>query len=199
MNPSLTLKDIDFFYEHDYPLISHFSYTFDPGTATAIVGSSGSGKTTLLHIIAGLVSPERGAVSISNSWGDKNFSFIFSNPFLIGELDVFANIYLGLEQPTLIQSGLEDLMKIFDISSVLRHYPAMLSSGQQQRIAVLRAIVRKSAFVLADEPTAHLDKHRGLLLMQKTLELLREQKRGFICVTHDQTLLPLFDHVITLG
>ena len=77
----------------------------------------------------------------------------------------------------------------------MNHYPHQLSSGQQQRVCILRGLIKKSEFILADEPTAHLDKKRSYQVMDLLTEYLKEQGRGLICVTHDLHLESFFDRV----
>jgi len=210
MKVTLSLDRISFLYEQDYPLIADLSYSFEPGMSTAIVGTSGSGKTTLLHLIAGLIQPCKGSIilnshdlhSLSNTLKNKllteSFSFVFSTPFLIPELDVMSNIFLGQKVPDLNSDFFQNILEIFDLKNKLNSYPTTLSSGQQQRVSVLRGLMRPSSFVLADEPTAHLDKQRGVLLMKQFIDILKKQQRGLICVTHDPDLLPMFDCVLEL-
>jgi ABC-type lipoprotein export system ATPase subunit len=211
MNTMLSLNDLSFFYESDYPLIKDLSYLFDQHSATAIVGPSGCGKTTLLHLIAGLIEPHKGSVVIEGQILStltatkrtqllaETFSFVFSRPFLIQELTVFENIYLGQSLSQDQRVFFEEQLACFDLADKLHHYPSVLSSGQQQRVCVLRALMRPSLCILADEPTAHLDKSRSVLLMKHMIEVLKAQNRGLICVTHDLNLIPLFDRVLQLG
>ena len=209
MIPSLYLDQVSFYYEDDYPLFENLSLQFDPVQATAIVGPSGCGKTTLLHLLAGILNPHKGTVAL----GDKvfqnmslvrkealifdSFSFIFSSAFLIPELTVQQNIELGLIHS--LNQEQKAMISTFNLADKLSCYPEMLSSGQQQRVSVLRALLRPSYYVLADEPTAHLDTQRSHDLIPQLIKALKLQKRGFICVTHDRSLLTFFDNVIDLG
>lgn len=198
----IVLEELSFRHEVDYPLISSLSYVFKTPQHYAIVGPSGCGKTTLLHLIGSLIVPDSGKCFYHQDTpptGRPHFSYVFTRPFLIRELSVYNNIVLGLSPDSSDKELLLELLERFDIAGYQQHYPDQLSSGQQQRVAVLRALLRKSEFVLADEPAAHLDLARGTVLMEQMQSVLREQNRGLICVTHQQQWLSLFDDVLELS
>lgn len=197
----LFVNNIDFRHEADYPLIENFSYCFNAEKHYAIIGPSGCGKTTLLHLISGLITPFEGSLSYEKTSQYNNrekFSFIFTRPFLLRELTIYDNITLGLCANQVDKQLLNSLLERFEMSSYINYYPEQLSSGQQQRIAVIRSLIRESDFVLADEPAAHLDAERGNILMKEIHQVLREQKRGLICVTHQQYWLQYFDECLEL-
>jgi ABC-type lipoprotein export system ATPase subunit len=197
----ISIKNLCFRHEKDYPLIEDLSYTFDSNKHYAIIGPSGCGKTTLLHLIAGLIQADSGLCQYAQS-SDKTilplFSFVFTRPFLIREISVYNNIVMGLDKKHIERSLLDSLVQRFNIESYLDYYPEQLSTGQQQRVAVIRALIRPSHFVIADEPAAHLDFERGSILMQEMQKVLKEQQRGLICVTHQLQWIAFFDSVIEL-
>lgn len=196
----IILENICFRHEPDYPLIEELSYQFKLPGHYAIVGPSGCGKTSLLHLIAGLFPPNSGQCSgVEGSSQRERFSFVFTRPFLIRELNIYENIVLGLRKNQVNQQLLNFLLHVFDVEALQKYYPDQLSSGQQQRVSVIRALLRDSDCVLADEPAAHLDLARGTTLMTEMQKILREQHRGLICVTHQKDWLGLFDHVLELS
>ncbi len=206
MKSTIEFEKVTFSYENDYPLFDGLSLLIHQDENIAVMGSSGCGKTTFLHMIAGLVHPSAGRVKINNTSlyeladykRDKlirnHFSFIFSSPFLIKELSIEENLLLGTLRSTLSKKE-KDLIELFDIHTLLNNYPHQLSSGQQQRVCILRGLMKKSDFILADEPTAHLDKKRSYEVMGVVREYLKEQGRGLVCVTHDPTLEAFFDRI----
>lgn len=198
----IIIQNLSFRHEADYPLIDNFSYNFGSNKHYAIIGPSGCGKTTLLHLIAGLTVPHDGSCEYKNQESSpkrQRFAYIFTRPFLIRELSIYDNITMGLRAEEVCAELLHSLLALFDIASYLNYFPDQLSSGQQQRVAVIRALMRDSDFVLADEPAAHLDFERGTVLMQQMQYVLRQQKRGLICVTHQHQWLHFFDNVIELS
>lgn len=198
----IIIQDLSFRHEADYPLIDSFSYQFSSDKHYAIIGPSGCGKTTLLHLIAGLTAPLSGSCQykMTETQSERQkFAYIFTRPFLLRELSVYDNITMGLRANEICADLLHSLLERFEIASYLKYFPEQLSSGQQQRVAVIRALIRESDFVLADEPAAHLDFERGTVLMDQMHNVLREQKRGLICVTHQPQWLHFFDNVIELS
>jgi putative ABC transport system ATP-binding protein len=160
------------------------------GEIVSVVGPSGCGKSTLLSILGVLDSPTEGTYTLNGqSVANLDFAqrarirkwevgFIFQSFNLIGDLTVFENVELPLtyrsvtsaERKLCVQEALERV----DIGHGARHYPAQLSSGQQQRVAVARALAGKPAILLADEPTGNLDSKNGAAVMQLLSELHRE-------------------------
>lgn len=198
----IIIENLSFRHEPDYPLIEYFSYEFCSDKHYAIIGPSGCGKTTLLHVIAGLTAPLSGSCKYKKNQLNierQEFAYIFTRPFLLRELNIYDNITMGLRPDEVCADLLHSLLERFDIVNYLKYFPEQLSSGQQQRVSVIRALVRESDFVLADEPAAHLDFERGTVLIEQMQNVLREQKRGLICVTHQQQWLHFFDNVIELS
>ncbi|HNN34692.1 MAG TPA: ATP-binding cassette domain-containing protein [Ottowia sp.] len=166
----------------------------------AIVGASGSGKSTLLSIIAGLDTPTRGTVRIA---GDDLFAvsedaraalrarrigFVFQSFQLLGNLTALENVMLPLELAGRrdARAAATEMLARVGLAERLRHYPKVLSGGEQQRVALARAFVLHPAVLLADEPTGSLDHATGEKVMALMFELNREQGTTLVLVTHDR-------------
>jgi ABC-type lipoprotein export system ATPase subunit len=167
-----------------------------------ILGQSGSGKTTLLHILAGLIRPTAGKVVINDQdlgalsgvrldrFRGKSIGFVPQQLHLIGSLNVRANLALarylaGLQAD---EARIARVLGDLGIADKAEAFPAALSHGQAQRVAVARAVINAPSVLLADEPTANLDDFHS----EKTIELLENQARSvgalLIIATHDQRL-----------
>ena len=168
----------------------------------AIVGASGSGKSTLLSIIAGLDTPTRGTVRIA---GDDLFAvsedaraalrarrigFVFQSFQLLGNLTALENVMLPLELAGRrdARAAATEMLARVGLAERLRHYPKVLSGGEQQRVALARAFVVHPAVLLADEPTGSLDHATGEKVMELMFALNREQGTTLVLVTHDRAI-----------
>lgn len=186
--------------------------TIQKDSFTAIVGRSGSGKTTLLNILGGLEAPTSGVVQFGNSdiysltdsaraaFRRKHIGYVFQFFNLIPELTVYDNIclpsYLDYADPD--ASFLEEIMDKLGLISKMGKYPAELSGGEQQRVAVARALSRKPDIILADEPTGNLDRKTGDELMQVLLLSQRYFNQTILLVTHNLELAHTAQRIITL-
>ena len=186
------------------------------GEVTALVGASGSGKSTLLTIAAGLQAATDGDVifegkNLSTMKQDeirqiraKEFGFIFQSshlvPFLTSEeqlvlmLDV-ANSKLSKKEK---QAEARRVLKLVGMENRKDAYPASLSGGEKQRIAISRAIIHQPAMLFADEPTASLDSKRSKEVMQLIQDLTRKLKITTLLVTHEEEMLEFADQIITM-
>ncbi|MGA8479649.1 MAG: ABC transporter ATP-binding protein [Chthoniobacterales bacterium] len=181
------------------------------GEALFLCGVSGAGKTTLLYTLAGLERPEAGEVVFE---GHKLYSrgsaedarirntrmgFIFQSYFLLPELTALENALL----PSLIRHRQrEDLAKEYlervGLGERMQHLPSELSGGEQQRVAIARALVNDPAIIFADEPTGNLDTANGDAIMDLLLELVREQQKTLIVVTHETRLAALGNRQVNM-
>ncbi len=180
-------------------ILHEIDFTLPPRRSVAIVGASGSGKSTLLSIIAGLDTPTSGTVRLA---GRNLFSldedaraqlrgellgFVFQSFQLLGNLDALENVMLPLElqgRPDARAAATEMLRRV-GLGERLRHYPRVLSGGEQQRVALARAFVVEPAILLADEPTGSLDFATGETVMALMFDLNREAGTTLVLVTHD--------------
>jgi ABC-type sugar transport system ATPase subunit len=175
----------------------------------AIVGPSGSGKSTLLRLIAGLESPSAGSVWIGgrdvSSLGprERDVAMVFQHPALYPYLSVFDNLAFGLRSRGMprheLKARVEETAEILGLKEVLRRRPQTLSGGQRQRVALGRAIVRRPAVFLLDEPLSALDTPLRASIRSELLSLHRRLGATMIHVTHDQAeALAMGDHVAVM-
>jgi ABC-type lipoprotein export system ATPase subunit len=168
------------------------------GESVFLCGASGAGKTTLLYTLAGLETPEAGTVEFEGQslYGlsgnalarlrNKHMGFVFQSYFLLPELTALENILL----PALIRGKSElargrDLLQRVGLSERIDHLPAELSGGEQQRVAVARALANQPSIILADEPTGNLDVKNSALVFDLLTRLAKENGQAVILVTHN--------------
>jgi putative ABC transport system ATP-binding protein len=181
------------------------------GEVIALLGPSGSGKSTFLTAV-GLINPPTsgqvliggklvldGGVAKTNlrTFRRKHIGFVFQKSNLIPFLTAVENVIVLLEldgqsHRTARKRALE-LLDYLGVADRANNLPSMLSGGQQQRVAVARAIANRPSVILADEPTAALDSHRGRQVMELFSQVAHEQNAGVIVVTHDHRALDVFD------
>ena len=173
-----------------------------PGEAVAIVGASGSGKSTLLGLLAGLDVPSTGRVALDGhdlfsldedgraALRAKLLGFVFQSFHLLPALNAQENVMLPLELAG--NAGAASLalamLERVGLSERLRHYPKVLSGGEQQRVALARAFVMKPKLLLADEPTGNLDAATGAGIIELLFQLNAEAGTTLLLVTHDEAL-----------
>ena len=188
----------------------HFSLA--PRESAAIVGASGSGKSTLLALIAGLDTPTQGTVRVAGTdlfaldedgraaLRARHMGFVFQSFQLMGNLTALENVMLPLELQGRADARAlaADMLARVGLSERLRHYPRLLSGGEQQRVALARAFVVKPALLLADEPTGSLDVATGERVMALMFELQREQGTTLVLVTHDRDIAARCDRQIRI-
>ncbi len=174
----------------------------------AVLGPSGSGKSTLLHIIGTLDRPSSGEVRLDGEnpfaldepkladFRNRRIGFVFQDHHLLPQCSVLENTLLPTIAEGATQSADVDrarmLLERVGLANRLDHRPAELSGGERQRVAVARALVRKPALLLADEPTGNLDRATATSVANLLLELQREESTLMIVVTHSQELAGLF-------
>jgi predicted ABC-type transport system involved in lysophospholipase L1 biosynthesis ATPase subunit len=174
--------------------------------AVFLVGASGAGKTTLLYTLAGLERPEEGTVEfegqrlytgssqVQAQIRNTQMGFVFQSYFLLPELTALENVMLpGMIGGSVRASAAEESLRAVGLGERLQHLPAELSRGEQQRVAISRALVNDPAIVFADEPTGNLDSKTGDAIMDLLLSLARERKKTLLVVTHDPRLAALGD------
>jgi putative ABC transport system ATP-binding protein len=183
------------------------------GEVVALLGPSGSGKSTFLTAV-GLINPPTsgqvvigGRLVLDGPHGRTNLSkfrrqhmgFIFQKSNLIPFLNARENVQIALQLNGQTRGvARRRAMKLLDYLGVAdraRNYPSMLSGGQQQRVAVARALANEPSVILADEPTAALDSHRGRQVMELFAKVAHENGAGVVVVTHDQRALDVFDTI----
>ncbi len=187
---------------HETVVLSDITMSVSAGDSVAIVGPSGSGKSTLLNIIGTLDKASSGNLYFNNqdvtqlsetetaSFRNKNLGFVFQQHHLLPQCNVLENVLL----PTLVSPGAEknerakELLDMVGLSEHMAHLPAQLSGGEQQRVAVVRAMINNPELILADEPTGSLDQDNSEKLCDLLVNLNTDNSVTLIVVTHSSDL-----------
>lgn len=211
----LELKNITKSYG-DQLILSDVSFQVKEKELVSILGPSGSGKSTLLQII-GLLNPaDSGSILLDDvectnlnekeliAFRNRKLGFVFQFHNLLGEFSCEENIKMPLliREKILIDAQLELFDKIINklsISDLIKKYPSQLSGGEQQRVAVARALINQPKILLADEPTGNLDNKNAVNLYELFLELKEDWKQCIIMVTHNENLTKQSDQIIYLN
>lgn len=184
------------------------------GEMVAIVGPSGAGKSTLLHLLGGLDQPSSGTIHYDNralyqfreeelaDFRNRHIGFVFQFHHLLPEFSALENAMMpALIQHRAVHEARRDAQQLLSdvgLGDRLHHRPGELSGGEQQRVAVVRALVNAPDVVLADEPTGNLDQAMGQSLQQLLRRLNKERGHTFIIVTHDREFAAQMDRAISL-
>lgn len=183
------------------------------GEQIALIGPSGSGKSTLLHIIGGVIEADRGQIKLEgkeiqklnakekDAFRAKYIGYIFQDFHLIPSLTAEENVRLAVNLDKDKRKWTEQIGTWFHrvgLSSKLTAYPHELSRGQQQRVALIRALIHQPDIILADEPTGSLDQQTGNDMMTLLLELCSMNQTTLLCVTHDLRLANKFEKTLTM-
>ena len=187
----------------------------NPKTITSIIGSSGSGKSTLLHIIAGLDKIDSGLVEWQGDditqWDDEKIAtfrnteigFIFQFHHLLPEFSAIENVMI----PAIIHGKSEkesnrlakELLDEFELGHRIEHRPNQLSGGEQQRVAMARALINTPALILADEPTGNLDEKNSSTVLKYLLSLRDRFNVSILMVTHDMSITEDGDFIFEMN
>ena len=194
--------------------VDRVSFAVYPGEFVALVGPSGSGKTSMLAMLAGLLHPTEGAIEIGGEdlgamsdarrtrFRGQAIGFAFQSNNLVPYLNALENVELMLRlngrRDREARRRAKELLDRLGLGDRLKNYPEQLSGGQQQRVAIARALIHEPAVVLADEPTASLDTERANQVVRIFSELIHEQQRAGIMVTHDLRMCRYVDRVIQM-
>ncbi|RMH80658.1 MAG: ABC transporter ATP-binding protein [Acidobacteria bacterium] len=182
------------------------------GEMVGLMGPSGSGKSTLLHMVAGLEKPTKGKIYLfGQDIGDfdedrlseirqKYIGFIFQFYYLLEDFTVFENLTLigrmaGQREP---EKKALDILNYLRLSHRLKHRPSELSGGEQQRVAIGRALILEPRLLLADEPTGNLDIEEGKRIFELFLRLKEEKGLSLLVATHNEELRTYFDRIYRL-
>jgi len=190
------------------------SLTLHAGELTLLMGPSGSGKTTLLSILGCILAPTEGDVIIDGqsvkglgpealaALRRQHLGFIFQSYNLFPTLSALENVRLALDVRGIrgqeAQVRAEQALRDVGLGHRLRSYPRNLSGGEQQRVAVARALAGAPSVILADEPTAALDSENGQSVMQLLSEIAKDKSRAVLAVTHDSRTLAFADRIVTI-
>ena len=186
-------------------------FSLEEKTQVALRGESGSGKTTLLNLIAGILKPDSGDISISGrkisslneSQRDRtradSIGYIFQTFNLLQGYSALENVLLGMSfGPGADREFALALLKRVGLAGKTKHYPRQLSTGQQQRVAVARALANRPKLVLADEPTGNLDHQNSREVLQLIREACSENGAALLLVSHDREVLAQFETIFDL-
>jgi len=195
-------------------VLKGIDFDVEQGEIVSIVGKSGAGKTTFLQIMGTLLKADEGSISILGTdvcslkekelaaFRNKNIGFVFQFHQLLPEFTALENVCLPalLQGKTLKQSEehAKELLDFLNMSQRMTHKPSELSGGEQQRVAVARAIMNSPAVVFADEPSGNLDSHNKTELHELLLRLRDTFDQTFVIVTHDDNLAAISDRVIQM-
>ena len=193
---SIIFENVDKSYDGINNVIENMSFQIEHGEFVVLIGSSGCGKTTILNMIAGLEDITKGNLYIDDKISneeepkDRNIAMIFQNYALYPHMTVYENIAFPLKNknvdPKTINAKILDIASKLEISELLKRKPFQLSSGQKQRVAIGRAMIREPKIFLMDEPLSNLDTSLRNQLKQEIKILHNELGSTVIYVTHDQ-------------
>ncbi len=200
--------------ERERTVLRGASLAVGRGEWLALLGRSGSGKSTLLNLISGIDLPDRGEVAVAGTplnrlperertlFRRDNIGFVFQFYNLIPTLTVEENLLLPLELAGRLTRAhhdmARDLLEQVGLAERGRSYPDRLSGGEQQRIAVARALIHRPALVLADEPTGNLDADTGRQVLDLFERLVRRTGTTMVLVTHSGEVARLADRIMTI-
>jgi len=193
-------------------VLKNINFNIKDNSFNIIYGQSGSGKSTLLNILTGLQKPTSGQVKFDGedvySYSSNRLAqfranrvgFVYQQNFWVKSLNVIENValplyFLGYSRKKSVILAKQALERV-GMSSYIKKYPVMLSGGEQQRIAMARAISSDPMFIIADEPTGNLDSTNGDKIMDLLQECHERFKRTIVLVTHNMEYLPMADHLL---
>jgi len=211
----IRLKDIRFGYAPGSFSLDVPSFQVEPSRHVALIGPSGSGKSTLLNLLAGILEPHKGTVHVGgrkvNGQSDaarrafrlQHVGMIFQSFALLPYLTVQDNVLvpLRLGGQTINQDAhtrTQTLLKAVGLSGLEARHPGQLSQGEQQRVAICRALINQPEVVLADEPTGNLDHDNATSVLDLMIEQVKQSGATLIMSTHDRALFSTFDEVIDI-
>ena len=186
----------------------------DKGEIVTIVGASGAGKSTLLQIIGTLEKADKGEVIINGqnvsamsqkklaAFRNKNIGFVFQFHHLLPEFTALENIcipaYIAGISKSVALNKANQLLEYLNLTERANHKPSMLSGGEQQRVAVARALINDPAVILADEPSGNLDSQNAKELHELFFKLREQTGQTFVIVTHNPDLAKMADRTLTI-
>jgi lipoprotein-releasing system ATP-binding protein len=190
------------------------SISIDKGEVISIVGASGAGKTTLLHILGTLDRASNGTLEINGTsiaslndkkladFRNKNIGFVFQFHHLLPEFTALENVcipaFIAGTSKTVAEEKAKELLHFLGLTERINHKPSELSGGEQQRVAVARALINNPAVVLADEPSGNLDSTTAKELHQLFFTLREKFNQTFVIVTHNEELANMADRKLVM-
>jgi lipoprotein-releasing system ATP-binding protein len=184
------------------------------GEIVSIIGASGAGKSTLLHILGSLDKPDAGTITLNNqridllkgkqlaAFRNNHIGFIFQFHHLLPEFSAIENVcipgWIGGKNKSATEKKAKELLATLGLANRLENKPGQLSGGEQQRVAVARALINNPAIIMADEPTGNLDSANAEDLHQLFIQLRNQFNQTFLIVTHNETLAQQSDRVLQM-
>jgi lipoprotein-releasing system ATP-binding protein len=184
------------------------------GEIVSMVGPSGSGKSTLLHILGTLDEPAEGEIRLKNrelhslkgkslaAFRNQHIGFVFQFHHLLPEFTALENVcipgWIAAGRKSVIETRARELLETLGVGHRMENKPAALSGGEQQRVAVCRALINSPDIIFADEPTGNLDSANAKELHQLFFELRDKFNQTFLVVTHNETLAEMSDRVVRM-
>lgn len=198
----------------DLKVLKGLDFKAEKGELVSIVGASGAGKTTFLQILGTLENPDQGELYIRDTavfdlkpkklaqFRNDHIGFIFQFHHLLPEFTAVENVcipgFIGKRKKTEVEKRALELLNYLGLKDRINHKPSELSGGEQQRVAVARALINNPALILADEPTGNLDSKNADELHQLFLDLKTEFGNTFIVITHNKELADIADRKLTM-
>ncbi len=211
MENIITARNIDRCFKvggEDFYAVRNVNIDIEKGTLTILKGRSGSGKTTLLNIISALDEPTAGEVifdgkilaEMSDSEKEeirrKEIGFVFQSVALIPIMNAYENVDFGMRLAECegdYEERITNTLKLVGMDERMSHMPGQMSGGEQQRIAIARAVAHKPKVIFADEPTGALDTESGIKVMKLFRRLIEKEGITIVMTTHDPNLMELGD------
>lgn len=195
-------------------VLKGINLTIEKGEIVAIMGASGAGKTTLLQIIGTLLKPDSGIIKLNNTdvinlrdkylakFRNQNIGFVFQFHHLLPEFTALENVcipaFVGKTPRHLAESKAQEILKFLNLDDRLEHKPNELSGGEQQRVAVARALINNPDVILADEPSGNLDTKNKKELHNLFFSLRDKYDQTIVIVTHDKNLANMSDRMLNI-
>ena len=193
--------------EHEQRALDHVDLSLEEGQFIVILGPSGAGKSTLLNLLGGLDSPTEGTILVNGKdistltanelaeYRAASVGFVFQSYNLIPTLTVIENVALVKEiAPKPLSS--HDMLRAVGLEDHMHSFPSELSSGEQQRVSIARALAKNPSILLCDEPTGALDSETGVMVLKLLLSMARDMGKTIIIVTHNQNIARMADLVV---
>lgn len=215
LKPAIAVQNLDHFFGHGElkkQVLFEIDLAIQKGEIVILTGPSGSGKTTLLSLMGGLRSPQSGSLKMLDVelvkaephtalQSRRQCGYIFQAHNLHSSLTALENVMMGLEVHGCYtrserQKQALEILDLVGLGQRVNYYPENLSGGQKQRVAIARALVSHPQILLADEPTAALDKQSGRDVVNLMQQLAQEQGCTILLVTHDNRILDIADRII---